>query len=62
MTRVTIPPPGKQFFGVVLPSTMAAELKSTATARGTSASDIVRDALGHYLAIASNPQHESKTV
>ena len=52
----------KRFLGVILPAPMAAELKSTATARGTSASDIVRDALGHYLAIASNPQHESKTV
>ena len=51
----------RKFLGVILPSNMAAELKQTATARGTSASDIVRDALGHYLAIASNPQ-QSKTV
>ena len=52
----------KRFLGVILPAPMAAELKSTATARGTSASDIVRDALSHYLAIATHPQHESKTV
>ena len=52
----------RKFVGVIMPSTLADTLKSTATARGTSASDIVRDALGHYLAIASNPQHESKTV
>ena len=52
----------KRFLGVILPAPLAQDLKSTATARGTSASDIVRDALGHYLAIATHPQHESKTV
>ena len=51
----------KRFLGVILPAPMAAELKQTATARGTSASDIVRDALHHYLAIATNPQ-QSKQV
>ena len=55
-------PDGKQFLGVVLPRPLAAELKSTATARGTSASDLVRDALSHYLAIASNPRPSDKVT
>ena len=50
----------KRFLGVIIPVALAAELKSTATARGTTASDLVRDALGHYLAIASNPQQSNK--
>ena len=52
----------KRFLGVILPAPMAAELKSTATARGTSASDLVRDALSHYLAIASNPRPSDKVT
>ena len=39
----------KRFLGVILPAPMAAELKSTATARGTSASELVRAALDSYL-------------
>ena len=50
----------KRFLGVILPAPMADTLKSTATARGTSASDIVRDALSHYLAIATHPQTSDK--
>ena len=52
----------KRFLGVILPAPLAQDLKSTATARGTSASDIVRDALGHYLAIASNPRPSDKVT
>ena len=51
----------KRFLGVILPAPMAAELKSTATARGSTASDLVRDALSHYLAI-SNPQQSNKVT
>ena len=48
----------KRFLGVILPAPMAAELKSTATARGTTASDVVRSALDWYL---SHPSVKAQT-
>jgi len=46
--------PDKRFLGVVVDAALAAQLKATAQARGTTASDLVRDAL----AAALSPKQE----
>ena len=48
----------RKFLGVILPAHLAADLKQTATASGTTASDVVRSALDWYL---SHPSVKAQT-
>ena len=50
----------RKFLGVIVPSTLAEALKSTAQAKGVTASDVTRQALTWYLS-ASNPSAKAQT-
>ncbi len=49
-------PDDKRFLGVVLPAALANQLKAMAQARGTTASDIVRQSLQAALSNPSEPK------